>query len=78
VEDVLAKDRFNVAPPEHQGPVQALGAYGPHKTLRVRVSHEANGPACLCPRWPPMKRPRRRWPCTRRPGLKGARSGSVL
>src|ERR1019366_4040324 len=37
VVDVGAKDLFKVAPPEHQGPVQALGAYGPHKTLRVGV-----------------------------------------
>src|ERR1019366_5196020 len=37
VVDVGAKDLFKVAPPEHQGPVQALGAYGPHKTFRVRV-----------------------------------------
>ncbi len=38
VKDVLAKDRFKVAPPEHEGPVEALGAYGPHKTFSVRVT----------------------------------------
>jgi hypothetical protein len=37
VVDVGAKDLFKVAAPEHQGPVQALSAYGLHKTLRVRV-----------------------------------------
>ena len=37
VVDVGAKDLFKVAPPEHQGPIQALRPYGPHKTLRVGV-----------------------------------------
>jgi len=37
VAEVLAEDRFKVAPPEYQGPVEALRAYGPHKTLRVGV-----------------------------------------
>src|ERR1019366_5786911 len=37
VENVLAKDCFKVAAPEHQGPVQALSAYGPHKTLRMSI-----------------------------------------
>ena len=37
VENVLTKDCFKVAAPEHQGPIQALSAYGPHKTHRVRI-----------------------------------------
>jgi hypothetical protein len=37
VADVLPQDRFEVAPPEHQGPVEALGADGPHEPLCERV-----------------------------------------
>ena len=37
VAEVLAEDRFKLAPPEHQGPVEALRAYGPHETFSVGV-----------------------------------------
>jgi hypothetical protein len=37
VAEVLPEDRFEVAPPEHQGPVEALNANGPHEPLCERV-----------------------------------------
>ena len=37
VADVLPEDRFEVAPPEHQGPVEALGADGPHEPFGESV-----------------------------------------
>ena len=35
--DVLPQHRFEVAPPEHQRPVEALNASGPHEPLGERV-----------------------------------------
>ena len=37
VAEVLPEDRSEVAPPEHQGPVEALGADGPHEPFGQRV-----------------------------------------
>ena len=37
VADVFPQDRFEVAPPEHQGPVEALGADGPHEPFGEHV-----------------------------------------
>ena len=37
VAEVLPQDGFEVAPPEHQGPVEAIDASGPHGPLGERV-----------------------------------------
>jgi hypothetical protein len=45
VADELPQDDFEVAPPEHQGPVEALGADGAHEPFgqSVRPGARAQG-----------------------------------